>query len=164
MPEINVKGTFSGGSERLPEPRHPIVGVELQDHAASDSCYTIILGWINNCLSNHTDCHQNHQVLPTRVINISRTNPVLQDGNGINARYVALSHCWGSKPTITTTETSIKDWQRKIPMSKLPKTFQDAITVSKKLGVEYLWIDSICIIQDSTEEFVNDYNPSGVLC
>ena len=141
--DINAKDIFYRGPERPSKPRP----------CCFDSCYNIILGWINNCLANHTDCHQNHQVLPTRVINISRANPVLQGGDGINARYVALSHRWGSKLTITTTEATIKDWQREIPISKLSRTFLDAITVSKKLGVEYLWIDSLCIIQDSTEEF-----------
>ena len=141
-----------------------MVGVKLQDHATSDSSYRLITNWIENCLWNHIKCHQRHQVLPTRILNIRKENPVLQDGNGINARYVALSHRWGSKPTITTTKASIKDWQHNIPMSELPRTFQDAITVSRILGVDYLWIDSLCIIQDSTEEFVNDPKPLLVPC
>lgn len=35
-----------------------------------------------------------------------------------------------------------------IPWFELPKTFQEAIALTRKLGVRYLWIDSLCIIQD----------------
>ncbi|KAI1856994.1 uncharacterized protein JN550_013487 [Neoarthrinium moseri] len=46
-----------------------------------------------------------------------------------------------------------KDHFKGIAFSVLPKTFQDAVLITKQLGVRYLWIDSLCIIQDSGEDW-----------
>ncbi|PMD16994.1 HET-domain-containing protein, partial [Hyaloscypha hepaticicola] len=63
--------------------------------------------------------------------------------------YIALSHCWGKGEGILTTTTStIEERRREITWSSLPKTFQDAISITRALEIEYLWIDSLCIIQD----------------
>ncbi|PVH69309.1 HET-domain-containing protein, partial [Cadophora sp. DSE1049] len=71
-------------------------------------------------------------------------------------RYAALSHCWGIVPTLTTTLTNLEALSRKITMAQIPRTFQDAIKISKRLGFEYLWIDSLCIIQDSEEDWLKE--------
>lgn len=64
--------------------------------------------------------------------------------------YVALSHCWGSPTTpLKTLSTNIESFQTAIPLDSLPATFRHAIEVSKSLGFEHIWIDSLCIIQDS---------------
>jgi hypothetical protein len=71
-------------------------------------------------------------------------------------RYAALSHCWGlSKPIITET-TSLDERKTGIHFSTLPKTFQDAVTKARKLNIHYLWIDSLCILQDSTEDWARE--------
>jgi hypothetical protein len=68
-------------------------------------------------------------------------------------QYVCLSHCWGTgkMPIITTSET-IEAHKAGIPWSALPKTFQDAATFTRKLGIRYLWIDSLCIIQGDEDD------------
>jgi len=40
-----------------------------------------------------------------------------------------------------------------IPLSQVPQTFQDAMLIAQRLGVRYIWIDSLCIIQDSEEDW-----------
>jgi hypothetical protein len=62
-------------------------------------------------------------------------------------QYLTLSHCWGRKPTTITTNDNIEDRKRQIPFAKLPRTFQDAVTITRQLGQCYLWIDSLCVIQ-----------------
>ena len=62
--------------------------------------------------------------------------------------YVALSHCWGSGRQFMTTKATLQQKMEGISFAELPKTFQDAIVVSRALRVQYLWIDSLCIIQD----------------
>jgi hypothetical protein len=110
-------------------------------------------------VAGHIACRQEHDGLPTRVLNITRTNPFIQNSKSLQGRYVALSHRWGSKPTLTTTQATLKRWQEMIPVSEFPATFRDAILISKRVGVSYLWIDSLCIIQDSTEECVHYLAP-----
>lgn len=70
-----------------------------------------------------------------------------------NLRYVCLSHCWGSSHVLRTTTSNLEMHCNGIPWESLPKSFQDAITFCRFLGVEYLWIDSLCIIQDSTDDW-----------
>ena len=68
-------------------------------------------------------------------------------------KYVALSHCWGETNTAILKEDTLRTMTGGIDWSQLPKTFQDAIYVTRRLGFRYLWIDSLCIIQDSTEDW-----------
>ena len=73
----------------------------------------------------------------------------LVGGHPQQARYVALSHCWGTSPLWVTTSKN----QNLPHFSQLPGNFQDAITVTRMLGLQYLWIDSLCILQDSAEDW-----------
>ena len=68
-------------------------------------------------------------------------------------KYVALSHCWGITNTAKLKNGTLRTMTCGIDWSKLPKTFQDAIYVTRRLGFRYLWIDSLCIIQDSPEDW-----------
>lgn len=66
----------------------------------------------------------------------------------ISGRYATLSHCWGENPSFfVLTSDSLRDLCINVPYDRLPKTFQDAITVTRSLGISYLWIDSLCILQ-----------------
>lgn len=77
--------------------------------------------------------------------------------------YLSLSHCWGQSPDATAprgersssvlTESNLQEWKQAIPLSTLPKTFLDAIKVCVSLGFKYIWIDSLCIIQDSVDDW-----------
>jgi hypothetical protein len=84
----------------------------------------------------------------------------LQDGvklietSGELGTYACLSHCWGKTEILSrTTLQNIKDFTRFIPWVLLPKNFQDAITIAQHFGIRYLWIDSLCITQDSKKEW-----------
>ncbi|KAK7991435.1 Heterokaryon incompatibility protein [Apiospora saccharicola] len=70
--------------------------------------------------------------------------------------YVALSHCWGeTHPLITTTANAPKHEQG-IPVEEFPLTFRDAIQTARNFGYSYIWIDSICIIQDNKEDWIRE--------
>jgi hypothetical protein len=68
-------------------------------------------------------------------------------------RYIALSHCWGSSQLCVLDCKTISQFKNSIPWSRLPKTFQDAILFSAKLGVNHIWIDALCIVQDDPEDW-----------
>ncbi|KAE8448610.1 hypothetical protein EG329_009035 [Mollisiaceae sp. DMI_Dod_QoI] len=69
------------------------------------------------------------------------------------APYLTLSHCWGNAKVLQLTQDSLDDFLEDIPIANLPKTFLDAIFIVAKLGYEYIWIDSLCIMQDSLEDW-----------
>ena len=75
-----------------------------------------------------------------------------------NERYTALSHCWGipSLKPIKTTSSNLEAHINGIDFADLPPSFRDAVTVTKSLGIRYLWIDSLCIIQDSVDDWATE--------
>lgn len=73
-----------------------------------------------------------------------------------DAKYVALSHCWGSQdkwPRCLTTNENYESQLRHIPWDNLPQTFRDTAVFARKLGLEYVWIDSMCIIQQDEKDW-----------
>jgi hypothetical protein len=68
--------------------------------------------------------------------------------------YATLSHCWGKieDKLMLMVENNI-DWKKEIPQFGKLKTFQDAIQIARRLGIWYIWIDSLCIIQNKKEDW-----------
>ena len=71
---------------------------------------------------------------------------------------MTLSHCWGTSKSrdYNLSSNNWKQYTDAISVSALPKTFLDAIAFTRVLGIRYLWIDSLCIIQDSQEDWVTE--------
>ncbi|KAE9380674.1 HET-domain-containing protein, partial [Stipitochalara longipes BDJ] len=69
--------------------------------------------------------------------------------------YVALSHRWGppDKHPLCTTKATLAQHLLQIPWHHLPQTFQDSILLCIDLSIRYLWIDSLCIVQDNEEDW-----------
>lgn len=128
---------------------------EISGDTISEAAVSRISSWIQTCQSDHLCKGIAQSPLPKRVLDISSPSSVRLYCPGDNEfhKYACLSHCWGpSRPLITTTE-NIRRLRDSIPWLNLSKTFQDAIHVARKLGISYLWIDSLCIIQDSKEDW-----------
>lgn len=66
---------------------------------------------------------------------------------------MALSHCWGESEVIGLTTATASSLFTSAPISKLPRTFRDAIEVCRWLNYSHIWIDALCIIQDSDEDW-----------
>ncbi|KAK0648464.1 heterokaryon incompatibility protein-domain-containing protein [Cercophora newfieldiana] len=130
----------------------------ISEDSSSTECMALAKQWIQDCLSDHADCAYKPTRLPKRVLHVGTedTDPSLYiSGQGEQGIYATLSHCWGGGPSpppkiFIATE---KDATAGIPFTQLPKTFQDAIVIARELGLEYLWIDSLCILQDSNEDW-----------
>lgn len=117
---------------------------------------------IDDCLESHDKCQsqRDSSFLPSRLINVAVSlpggDPRLDEKSQVptGSRYVALSYCWGGvKPDCTTTTATVRDRMRKISWHTLPATFRDAIELTRSLGVDYLWIDSVCIIQGDERDW-----------
>ncbi|CAM1506145.1 Fc.00g057860.m01.CDS01 [Cosmosporella sp. VM-42] len=115
-----------------------------------------LLRWIDNCENHHSACSENSFgvggiVVPRRLLDVGlpgQPNIRLMPTAGQPLRYAALSYCWGAVQvgTITTSET-VDQMMRGMSLRLLSQTIQDAITVVRKLGIRYLWVDALCIIQ-----------------
>lgn len=105
-------------------------------------------------LKNHSTIHSD---LPTRIIDVGdqQTDDIrLIDREAMTSHeYIALSHCWGQGPMISTRTDNINSHRLRIDIERLPRSFQDAVTVSRGLNIRYLWIDSLCIIQDDNQDW-----------
>lgn len=121
--------------------------------------------WIRSCENGHDDCAANLSLcaLPARILDVGTDPPRLRHPDtawaietdfGGRLQYCALSHCWGeSGVPLRTTHATIASFEESIPFVTLPRTFQDAVTVARALGLRYLWIDSLCILQDDGEDW-----------
>jgi len=102
---------------------------------------------------------------PTRLVEIDKegTSSKLCEGDQIkaSARYATLSHCWGKIPDkIVLTKEGKASFQKALP-EHISQTFKDAITAARMLGFNYIWIDSLCIIQDSRDDWLNESSQMG---
>lgn len=127
-------------------------GSDIAADSASAACIGTVKSWIGRCGREH-DCYPAvPHFLPRRVIDVGfgppYPDPRLYEPYQERAHYVALSHCWGKKQSLTTERATLRARRQGFSLSVLPKTFRDAIYVTRELGIRFIWIDSICIIQD----------------
>lgn len=135
----------------------------VDTYNASTSTWQLEKLWYDHCISNHSKCNlprPGPEWNPHRLVKVSRVESTafsqlceFPDSAHGAVPYAALSYCWGLKPKFRLLLSNHKSLKEKIPIKELPKTFQDAIEIVRKLGIEYLWIDSLCIIQDSPEDW-----------
>lgn len=112
---------------------------------------------MNTCIEKHTSCNEHSsdsERWPTRLLamgDLARKNSVRLIHTASEkplGPYVALCHRWGSTQFLKLLSGNLKEFCEGVPISSLPRTFRDAITVARWLNVSYLWIDSLCIYFD----------------
>jgi hypothetical protein len=134
------------------------------DELDSEESYGIGREWVQNCIGTHIDCGPiEDKMLPTRLIDVGSkgSDPRLVQMGGLKGNYLALSHCWGGSIRNCLTSETIQAFQKKIPLSELPANFRDAVLITRSLGFRYLWIDSLCIIQDSNFDWESESSNMG---
>lgn len=144
----------------------------------SPGFFELMFQWLRDCDETHqSTCHShnsssaNATVLPTRLVDVghanddsgrvflrvSKTITRNNAGRPQDLKYIALSHPWGNAAEhdhfCTTRQNFIDRLHGGIPISDLPKTFKDAVLVTRALGIRYIWIDSLCILQGIDGDF-----------
>ncbi|KAH3908557.1 hypothetical protein HBH56_176610 [Parastagonospora nodorum] len=118
--------------------------------------------WFVDCVKGHnTMCPtlvspDGPPQLPFRIIDVGTnesTDVRLLHKNGEFGYWACLSHCWGGEQPLQTTRDSLTRHQNVIYWRDLPRTFQDAVFVTRAFGIPYLWIDSLCIVQDDLDDW-----------
>jgi heterokaryon incompatibility protein (HET) len=129
---------------------------------------TQISEWLHECESGHPECRpeiSQAASLPARLLEVPQgssgtpirlvqTDTFTQDDQAKQPlRYATLSYCWGNILPIRTTESTLRQFETGIPEEALPKTFRDAVRIVRALGIRYLWIDALCILQDDGDDW-----------
>lgn len=138
----------------------------------SAAALATIRGWLADCITHDADiCGAPESLpplLPTRVVDVGL--PPEEDGSsrpvqvirlveteeGARGRYLCLSHCWGAAQIIRTTRDNIERHKAEaggIAWGQLSRTFREAVEVTRALGLRYIWIDSLCIVQDDPDDW-----------
>jgi len=117
--------------------------------------------WLRECVHNHKACNRDIPAspwYPTRLLHLGPLDDhddyirlVHATQNPPSGPYATLSHRWGDANFIQLTRSLMPKLSAKSSMTDLPKTFREAVFVARRLNVSYLWIDSLCIIQDSSD-------------
>ena len=81
---------------------------------------------------------------------------MLYESNGTAGEYASLSYCWGTAHPTTLTSSTLDSLRAGINTSDLPQTLRDAIWLAHQLGIPYIWIDSLCIVQDDNSDWARE--------
>lgn len=109
------------------------------------------------CTHHSTPGYVPVRLLDLRAIRSGNWRVYIPSQDGIQVlAYATMSYRWGEKPFLKLTQQSLPAFRAGKPVSLLPRGFQDAILVTMHLGFQYIWIDALCIIQDSEEDFNNE--------
>lgn len=98
-------------------------------------------------------------ILPTRVLDVTcgtlhDPQVKLIETSGVKrGAYCALSYCWGKSRCVITTKANLANHKHDIPLPALPRTIKDAVLATRGLEIDYLWVDSLCIVQDDTDDW-----------
>ena len=129
---------------------------DVHSEAAKEQLRT----WSEECMG-HERCRASlwDSVLPTRVIEVSPPggkHPRLLESGQLRGVYATLSYCWGTKPFANLTGSNYGEFIKELDPQTLPLTFRHAISIARTLSIPYLWIDALCIIQDSEDDKVRE--------
>ncbi|ETS86453.1 hypothetical protein PFICI_00281 [Pestalotiopsis fici W106-1] len=128
--------------------------------------------WYTACQRHHERCRSLSAVgafKPTRLVEIRQDDPdcwnLIDETSRIAGPYATLSHCWGSSSHEVLKKENIANFKQRGQnlIAKLPQTFIDAIEVAKSLGIYYIWIDCLCIVQDDDDDWKEESAKMGLV-
>ncbi|OBS26051.1 hypothetical protein FPOA_06581 [Fusarium poae] len=128
----------------------------LRTDVGSQAASCQVQSWLEEC-KGHDGCSDpnTETVLPTRVIEVSpidQLEPRIVETRGLRGRYATMSYCWGKTSFEALNQSNYGQFSKKLEVSILPPTFKEAIAIARSLSIPYLWIDALCIIQDSEDD------------
>lgn len=172
---ILLANSSAGGTPQI-DPSAPLLPLGLPKLSASASAATfnLLRAWLDDCDHHHgeqsLDCVSNMSAfLPKRLLDvgssIEASDSQIVESYTLQAlgatKYLALSHPWGqdtiASPHFVSNVHNIAKHMRRIPDHDLPQNFRDAVIVARNLGVRYLWIDALCILQ-RTQSHPGDFH------
>ena len=129
----------------------------------SQGCQRLVKTWVDQCITLQRPCRPSLNStthIPGRLLDLLPGNKVggyfavvESVSREEDCRYACLSHCWGGEQPLKLTKDTAEELANGLSVQSLPPTFRDAVTVCGWLDIQYLWIDSLCILQDSEDDW-----------
>ncbi|KAK1834714.1 heterokaryon incompatibility protein-domain-containing protein [Podospora conica] len=141
------------------------VSLAVAESSASEVAFERARAWLSHCVGNHPRCRAGRDpnlTGPRRLLRVSAATapfPQVQlidfDGSKTRPDYACLSYSWGTdlEGVLTTNRKNLDQHLSGICEENLPGTIKDAVRVCRELGIHYLWVDSLCIIQQDELDF-----------
>ncbi|KAH8891595.1 HET-domain-containing protein [Thozetella sp. PMI_491] len=149
----NYKAQAFSGNPIIP------LSLEIMPDSSSVAAMARVKLWLSHCLLNDKTCFMaKKNSTPKRLLSIDSAENheriyIVEQPERVE--YACLSYCWGSDldGVLTTTSENVTAHYKSIPLDMLPKTIMDAISLCRGIGISYLWVDSLCIIQDDIKDW-----------
>lgn len=128
---------------------------DIPDNTGDEMVAKVAKEWLETCKEKHT-CDKEHATqepgwYPDRLIHVGNSEEeprLVLRSDRPDGPYAALSHCWGDDPQfLMLTSTNVEEFRQEIPLEEVAASFRDAIITCRRLGIPYIWIDSLCILQ-----------------
>lgn len=147
--------------------RHDDYRRDIPDNTGHSDVAQQALDWLQTCLKTHTTCMcdlRTPAYYPKRLLDLGppKGRLILTSSERPCSQYATLSHCWGSTSFFWLCSSSEDELRRRLPVEQLPRSFREAIIFTQRLGIRYLWIDSLCILQEGPGH-AEDWNEQAPL-
>lgn len=163
-PSIELEWQLRHASENRTNQRRLVLGPRSETeirgaHPTTKQLLGLSRDWLTACLANHKHCQpvtgDETMDLPTRLLYVGLPEQpsihlvhVSDLEKTHDFGYATLSYRWGSlKDAACTTSENLTERLSRITVDSIPPTIRDAVVVTRALGVRYLWVDALCIIQ-----------------
>ncbi|KAI0414747.1 heterokaryon incompatibility protein-domain-containing protein [Xylaria grammica] len=155
------------GTEELHR-KVPEIQIGIPELPEGEPRFEICRQWLQDC-NTHNSCklidrfNLTSKGPPTRLLYVGKENSpelrLYKPKKEEAIQYIALSHPWGDRKHHSHFVTDIHNVEKHmecISETDLPHLFKDAVKLTRALGCQYIWIDSLCIIQDSGGDFESE--------
>ncbi|KAF4454439.1 hypothetical protein F53441_3066 [Fusarium austroafricanum] len=137
---------------------------DIESSTSCDKVHQLAYEWHKDCQETHEICSKlrsSEKFAPSRLIDIGAEGDTWKlclypEDIADPPDYFTLSYRWAKNPSIVLLKNNVSEFRQGSPISRLPKTFREAIVVARRFSIRYLWIDSLCIIQDSPEDWATE--------
>lgn len=135
-------------------------------YTGSDYSVQMIQNYLRRCKEDHKVCSSESEARkPTRLLHLAESSiqgdvRLVLGSQAQGQGYITLSYTWGTDNAFSLNRKNLETFFDRIDFDSLPKTFQDAVIICRQLGIAYLWIDALCIIQTDKDDW--DREASGM--
>jgi hypothetical protein len=152
-------------NELVAEAQPRLYRMRRADNTASEESWSLATGWLRLCLTTHKICNKGRDTewYPTRLLDVGEADDAQRSvrlihstGAPISGGYCTLSHRWGAHVNLQLNQRTADVLIGGVATEDLPRTFRDAVVATRRFGVRYLWIDSLCIMQDQISDWLHE--------
>ncbi|KAI9746313.1 MAG: hypothetical protein M1818_000024 [Claussenomyces sp. TS43310] len=148
---------------------------KLEEQSPSTAVWSLLRRWLELCTSGHAECSarpKSHidSIGPTRLLDLNHPDlvrlvetPAHWSAASNRPRYATLSYCQDDELELRLNRETTETLKSGMLTTSLPPTFKDAVFLAKRLDIPYLWIDILCVQQDSPSEQEKDFSRVGAI-